>query len=542
MRPLVLLLLGMQVALGLAPAVVTIRNDFPNYYVPARLVLEGRAIDRVYERDWLQAEARREGIDGLASFVPQPPPNALLLVPLAWLEPPLAKAVWTLLLAAAYAGAFLLLRSNVDPWRTALVFLLPTAALWNAWLYGQPYPLLLLLICGALLALEQGRAALAGFLIAPVVVLKLYGLPFVLHFLWTRRWRAVAGASLGILAIGAVSVAVLGPAAHGTWLREVLPRSLSGEVQDPYATAWQSAAALAHRLFQAEPDLNPQPLVDAPWLARALCRAVPLTLVLLGALSCRPGADPIRLRREWAVLVLAALAASPLTSTYHFVLLVLPVAVLPPSWPVLAVLAFAASSAPLHLPAFPRLLCILALFAWALRPLSWRSAVVPAVAAGVLAAVSVPPVREQPWDRLAEGRGYVLGEPVECGDTLAWVTTRTDRLVVQTSRGETLPGPADSFAPSCEGGTLRARYAVEADDSHRRLSPDGRFEVYQAWTEGSFDLWVRETGTGRLRRVTWDPANELEPSWSADGRRILFATDRRRGLGFTSLGSIPFRP
>ena len=94
-------LLLLQLAFSLAPALGSIRNDFANYYVPARAALEGRTLDRAYEWQWFRAEAARVSLPGLGSFVPHPPANALLLLPLAGLSPPLAKAVWTLLLAAA---------------------------------------------------------------------------------------------------------------------------------------------------------------------------------------------------------------------------------------------------------------------------------------------------------------------------------------------------------------------------------------------------------------------------------------------------------
>jgi hypothetical protein len=325
--------------------------------------------------------------------VPHPPANALLLLPLAGLAPAPAKAVWTLLLAAAYGLAFALLRKAVTrPWLLAICFLVPSASLANALLYGQPYPILLLLTVASLVALERGRLLLAGLLLAPVLVLKLYGLPFVLRFARERRWRAFGGVTLGVLLSTGASVALLGWTVHERYLREVLPASLDGRVQDPYSPIWGSPSSLARRLFQHEPDLNPAPLVDAPSLAGGLARGLPAALLLCLLFARASGMDRRRVRRWWAALVLGSLAASPLATSYHFVLLVLPIALLVAEATstrtaalLVAALAFVTSPAPHHfsrfaagwgnLLAYPRLGVVLCLLVYALRPLprSWAA-------------------------------------------------------------------------------------------------------------------------------------------------------------------------
>src|SRR6185369_10137263 len=76
-------LLALYVAFGLRPALGRITTDFANYYVPARAAVEGRDLGRLYERDAFDREMRRSGLSGMGSFVPHPPPNALLLLPVA---------------------------------------------------------------------------------------------------------------------------------------------------------------------------------------------------------------------------------------------------------------------------------------------------------------------------------------------------------------------------------------------------------------------------------------------------------------------------
>jgi MFS family permease len=583
--------------------------------VPARLAATGVPLDRLYERNWLQNEIRRAGIERLGYFAPNPPANALLLVPFAALGPRAAKAAWTATLALALVLSFLLLRraapAGASPWLLALAFLLQSTSLANALAFGPAYPLLLAALTGSLVALLAGHGLVAGLLLAPVVALKLYGAPFVLALALARRWRALLGFALGFAAIALGGVAALGWPVHEVYLREVMPASLSGELLDPYAPSRQSVASVGLRLLQREPELNPSPVADRPGLARGIVRGVSVLLLALGVLSCRAGSAGPRLRREWAALALAALAASPLTATYHLVLLALPVGLLVHEAEAqdsvrralvpLALLAFASSFLPLafgrfaagwtNLAACPRLIALLALLAWALRGLLSPSRAALALAAGAAAgALALDAPREEPWQRIESARGFVQSEPALCGERLAWVTTSGERLVIQDSGGRTLSGAGDAFTPRCEGGELRftssstpgstadptlaadqdrsrdGRLAVlvprgealllERDEAtgrprmlakgsirRPRLSPDERWVAFQEWraATGSWDVVALERASGQRVVVASGPSNEVEPSWSPDGEQLVFSSDRRRGLGFDAIYSVPFR-
>lgn len=606
-------LLALHAVFSLSPALTTIGNDFANYYVPARLALARAPLDRLYERNWLQNEIRRDGIDRLGYFAPNPPANAMLLAPLAALPPAAAKAAWTVLLALALLVSFVVLTRvcpSAPAWLLALALLLQTASLANALLYGPPYALLLLLSCASLWALTSGRSLRAGALLAPVAALKLYALPFALAFALTRRWRALAGLLAGLAVIAAASVAVLGWSVHDVYLREVLPPSLAGELLDPYATSLQSVASVAHRLFQYEPELNPAPLADLPGLARASTRGVGVALLLMGVLAWRQGDDPGRMRRAFAALSLASLAASPFTGSYHFLLLALPVGLLLAEAHdhgaplrvalLLGLLAFATSFLPLRLArtgppwhglfAAPRLVVLITLLAMSLRGLLTPRRVVVALGGGLAAgtlAWSAP--RDAPWQRVESARGYVLSEPVACGDALAWVAVEGERLVIRDSAGGRFETRGDAFSPLCDAGRLRFEASsapgdhddpVARADMDRsadggtvvaaaaagaiiertrgeatrvlargrlrrpRLSPDGRWVACQAWQADSrsWDILAVERASGRIVRVTDDPANEVEPSWLPAGEGLVFASDRRRGLGFSALYTVAFAP
>jgi eukaryotic-like serine/threonine-protein kinase len=58
------------------------------------------------------------------------------------------------------------------------------------------------------------------------------------------------------------------------------------------------------------------------------------------------------------------------------------------------------------------------------------------------------------------------------------------------------------------------------------ISRDGRQLAIKLNGEAGQDIWVRDLGSGALRRVTFHPSDDYRPRWSPDGRSITFISDR----------------
>ena len=67
------------------------------------------------------------------------------------------------------------------------------------------------------------------------------------------------------------------------------------------------------------------------------------------------------------------------------------------------------------------------------------------------------------------------------------------------------------------------------------LSPDGNWMAYSRLEYGVWNLWIRDRQTGATRRVADVPCNQIEPSWEADSKTLLYANDCGRILWFTAI-------
>jgi Tol biopolymer transport system component len=67
------------------------------------------------------------------------------------------------------------------------------------------------------------------------------------------------------------------------------------------------------------------------------------------------------------------------------------------------------------------------------------------------------------------------------------------------------------------------------------LSPDGHWMAYSHLDHGVWNLWIRDRQTGATRRVADVPCNQIESSWEADSKTVIYANDCGRSLWFTAI-------
>jgi len=78
------------------------------------------------------------------------------------------------------------------------------------------------------------------------------------------------------------------------------------------------------------------------------------------------------------------------------------------------------------------------------------------------------------------------------------------------------------------GAWSRAELATEGpfQDRQPTYSPDGRFLLFSSSRSGNLDIWRLDRETGELMRLTDHEADDWDPAYSPDGRSLLFSSQR----------------
>jgi Glycosyltransferase family 87 len=303
------------------PAATRPTNGFSAYYTAARLVASGQADARMYDDAWFSDATIRLGFANARDVYNINPPAALLLLPLAGLEPNDAKVVWTVLnlviLAVALVGLARLARLAASTAALGLAAVTLYQPLREEMSLGQAYVLLLALEVAFAWAVLAKRSAAAGWSLGLMLGLKTSGVALPGLLIARKRWRALIWLVLAVAAVVGLSLVWLPPS---TWLAYGGLLIRPGAHPEIVLTVYQSLPGFWLHLFRADPVWNAHPLVDTPILATALIVASALALVALTLWRTRLGSTPAAFV-AWATL---AVVLDPGAADYHYTLLLAP--------------------------------------------------------------------------------------------------------------------------------------------------------------------------------------------------------------------------
>ena len=109
-----------------------------------------------------------------------------------------------------------------------------------------------------------------------------------------------------------------------------------------------------------------------------------------------------------------------------------------------------------------------------------------------------------------------------------------ERIVFQSNRDKDNPGNYEIYVMDADGGNLQRLTDNPNQDELPSWSPDGKRIVFSSVREGHFEnkfgitdeIYVMDNDGGNLQRLTDNPNQDELPSWSPDGKRIVFSSVR----------------
>jgi Glycosyltransferase family 87/WD40-like Beta Propeller Repeat len=557
-------------------------TDFPNYYTAAVLVRQGAPLHNYYDWPWFQRQINYAGIERqLGGYIPQTPATMLPMLPLCGFPPQAAKRLW-LICDLAFLCTTIWLLSRVTRFGYVQVALLAFAG-WGSLssnvTLGQYYIFLLLLLTVAFYWIHGGRAFAGGLVMGLAFGLKLYGAPFLLFFALKRQWKAVAGMAAASAALGLLAIFIFGWADAAYYLTHILPRSLLGETIDPYNAGNNTLTTLLRRAFVMEPELNPHPLVNAPWAYFILQESVTLSILIFPLIMLRQSEN---LKRDFAWFMAAVLLASPNVASYTFTLLLLPVALLLDEMllgeSLFLLTCYILLAAPIPsrwVWLFPKVWLLAAIVALAGRHywpmLRWKTALVAVTlitcVCGVTAAERMAAYHREPerrFERVALERGALYSSsPAVIRSGLVYESIGGEHYVLRWLHnshidrfafdGEALhplalspDGPIQFELVAHRATRLMLLYPstgqvvpqfAPVDDTPRDPlpSPDGNWLAFTLTRRGTQQIWLRRTDQSGPVELTGGNCNSFSPAWGLDSQAIYFASDCGRGLGLPAL-------
>jgi hypothetical protein len=185
------------------------RQDFNRYYAEASVLRSGGNPWRIFE--FSPPKDMNE-----PAQVGYPPAFYFMFSPLCRFRPATAHWLWEALQIIALISALTIVLREIGRTATntfirlafAFAFLFPP--LHSALHWGQPTPLLLLLLVGSWACARRGWEMSAGTLLAIATLLKIF--PWVVcgYFLFRRRWKVLASSLICALAISLCLLALYG--------------------------------------------------------------------------------------------------------------------------------------------------------------------------------------------------------------------------------------------------------------------------------------------------------------------------------------------
>lgn len=302
-------------------------SDFAGYYTAAKVVVSGDSVPSIYNDEWFKRRVQQLGMEDTSIvFYVNPPPAALIMVPLLWLDPGLAKAIWNILSILLVFIATLLVRrsgGNITPRGEPVIFLALLAIsipFFRNLQRGQIYMVMVIFVLLTWRGYSMRNSWLTGISLGLLLLLKYFGWMFLILFAIEKRWKDIAITTLVFWGGVAISISVLGLDIY----RQHIERMFSSfHTLDVASSGLPSIPAFFGAFFVAHPQWNPHPLINVPSLALFLT-LLTLVTTLMVTLRTMTNGTARENKSTFLALVILSVLFTPLAADHHYVIFSIP--------------------------------------------------------------------------------------------------------------------------------------------------------------------------------------------------------------------------
>ncbi|MCH8144307.1 MAG: DUF2029 domain-containing protein [Gemmatimonadetes bacterium] len=319
-------MLGVRLAILVSQRVDEPAHGFVSHYAAARLLTEGADVAQFYDDSWFEGQVVRFEPTVTDVFGANMPTMSLLMVPLTILDYRGARVVWTavslllLIATSVWLVRSLNIREGWVPGFFCFVFLYQPV--YENLSHGQMYVLVLVLLSLAWQGYSAVRAGLLGTTLGALFVTKTAALMMWPLLLVQRQWRALMLGAVTILVVAVGSLPVMGINVWKVYLGKAaaLPSNPLLAV-----TAYQTQLSFFRHLFVFQDPAIGEPIANLPFLGAVFpWIGVAVLLGISAFVAYRCGKSDL----IFAAFVLISLILSPVSLDYHYVIALLPIAIL----------------------------------------------------------------------------------------------------------------------------------------------------------------------------------------------------------------------
>lgn len=576
------------------PSVKKINTDFPNYYVSSNMFLDGKDLMKAYDNAEFNKQVLFYGIeDQFVSFVPYPPVNALLMLPLAKLEPLTAKLIWNIfnLIFFLLSIFFVSKISGLNFFLTGILFFSSGYAFVNNFFFGQAYLLVLMLFTASIYFLHKGKDIPAALLFSLSVLLKFYTIFFLLLFLCRKKFRFVAASVLFIIFLNLIVFTITGWELNLFYYSVIMPRISDGWVGTVYASEFQSVISMLHTFFYSEPSLNPYPLTESPQLY-FIFKYVFYFGILFASVFTVLNSDNLKdnSKLQISFFCFVCMLLLPVNASYQYVILIPAIAILVSHFisekkflftvvmlilffiinsPVALYIISITKNTPYFFLGYVKLFILI--FFWInilfiIRKSSVKNTSMSSKLRYSFAYVFLVLVMSQMSLALNNNKddgainilsnsNYMISMPDVRNDDIIFTECRNERFIMNSNFGlkfdkENVFNPRFKSSNEIEFETISKRnvnykklslntmtdslISNRTDSAHINYSGDRTLMCYSK--DGQ--IFLERISDHKTEQVTSGNSFNYYPVFNSDDSGILFSSDRKRGVGFTSLYEI----